>query len=140
MTLNIPSKLTYSQKIRVDDGLTVPQVSSQFTGFADMPSVFATAYLIGFVEWTCIEALRPHLSPEQRTVGTHVNLSHSAATPVGMNVIAEVTLTHIEGRKLTFTVVCRDEVDVICEGTHERFIIDHEKFMSRVQSKSTATN
>lgn len=79
-----------------------------------MPSVFATAYLIGFVEWTYIEALRPHLSPEQRTVGTHVNLSHSAATPVGMN--------------------------VICEGTHERFIIDHEKFMSRVQSKSTATN
>ena len=140
MTNNIPSGLTYTQEIIVDESLIVPQVSTKFTGFADMPPVFATAYMLGFVEWTCVEALHPYLEPQQRTVGIHVNLNHNAATPVGMKVTAEVTLTHIEGKKLTFAVICRDEVDVICEGTHERFIIDHEKFLTRVQAKSAVTN
>jgi fluoroacetyl-CoA thioesterase len=137
MTIAIPAHLTYTQELMIDSSLTVPQISDKFTGFSDMPQVFATAYLVGFVEWTCVEALAPYLDPQQKTVGTSVNLSHSAATPIGMKVTAEVTLRQIEGKKLSFTVICRDEVDVICEGTHERFIIDHEKFMTRVQSKCT---
>src|SRR5437868_13695667 len=97
--------LRHSQTIMVDDQLVVPAVSPAFTGFADMPPVFATALLVGFVEWTCIEALRPFLSPDQKTVGVHVDLSHSAATPVGIAVTAEVELTGIEGRRLRFRVV-----------------------------------
>jgi fluoroacetyl-CoA thioesterase len=119
----------------VTDSLTVPSVSAAFTGFADMPPVFATAYLVGFVEWTCIEALRPYLLPQQRTVGTHVNISHCAATPVGMKVTSEVELVSVEGKRLLFKVLCRDEKDVICEGQHERFVVDLEKFKSRVASK-----
>lgn len=127
--------LQYKQTITVDERLTVPAVAVAFTGFADMPPVFATAFLVGFVEWTCIEALRPFLEPGERTVGIHVDLSHTAATPVGMKVTAEVTLTAVEDRKLQFKVVCRDEVDLICEGHHKRFVIDVDKFMKRVRKK-----
>jgi len=127
--------LRHTQTIRVTDALTVPAVSAVFTSFAEMPPVFATAYLVGFVEWTCIEALKSHLTPEQRTVGIHVDLSHSAATPIGMAVTAEVELVAVDGNRLTFKVLCRDEIDVICEGRHERFIIDAAKFMKRVAAK-----
>ena len=121
--------------IVVDEALTVPSVSRAFKGFAEMPPVFATAFLVGFVEWTCVEALRPFLSPDQRTVGVHVDLSHSAATPVGMRVFAAVELTAIEGRKLRFKVVCRDEAEVICEGSHDRYIIDEPRFLARLAKK-----
>lgn len=127
--------LQYIQTITVDEHLTVPAVANAFTGFADMPPVFATALLVGFVEWTCIEALRPFLEPGERTVGIYVDLSHTAATPIGMKVTAEVTLTAIEDRNLEFKVVCRDEVDLICEGHHKRFVIDLDKFMKRVRKK-----
>lgn len=127
--------LRHENSILVDEALTVPSVSRAFAGFADMPPVFATAFLVGFVEWTCIEALRPFLSAEQRTVGVHVDLSHSAATPIGMRVTAAVELAAIEGRKLRFKVACRDEAEVVCEGTHDRFIIDEARFMVRLEKK-----
>ena len=121
--------------IVVEEELTVPSVSRAFKGFAEMPPVFATAFLVGFVEWTCIEALSPFLSPEQRTVGVHVDLSHSAATPIGMRIFAAVELTAIEGRKLRFKVICRDEAEIVCEGSHDRFIIDEPRFMQRLAKK-----
>ncbi len=127
--------LRHENSIMVDEALTVPAVSRAFKGFADMPPVLATAFLIGFVEWTCVEALRPFLFAEQRTVGVHVDLSHSAATPIGMRVTASVELAAIDGRKLRFKVVCRDEAEVVCEGTHDRFIIDEARFMARLEKK-----
>lgn len=133
--VQFPLGLRGERTIVVGDGLTVPSVAPAFTGFADMPPVFATAYMVGFVEWTCVEALRPYLGAHQRTVGTHVDMSHAAATPVGMRVSATVELVSVEGRKLRFKVECRDEVDVIGSGFHERAIIDFDKFMQRVQRK-----
>lgn len=127
--------LKHTLSMTVDESLTVPAVSRAFTGFADMPPVFATAFLVGFVEWTCIEALKPYLTADQRTVGVRVNLSHSAATPIGMIVTAEVELISVEGRKLRFNVVCRDQFEIICEGTHDRFVIDVPRFMERLKSK-----
>ena len=103
-----------------------------------MPPVMATAYMIGFVEWTCMRLLEPYLEPQHRSLGTHVNLSHSAATPVGMKVTAEVTLESVEGRRLRFRVICRDEVDVICEGQHERFVVDIDRFFVGLAKKQTA--
>jgi fluoroacetyl-CoA thioesterase len=126
------------QTLKVDESLIVPAVSEHFTGFADMPPVFATAFMVGFIEWACIEAIRPHLEPGEHTVGTHVNVSHMAATPVGMNVTAFVELIAAEGRKLVFRVTCRDEKDIIGEGTHERAVINPEKFMARVSAKRAA--
>lgn len=133
--VQFPLGLRGERTIVVGDGLTVPSIAPAFTGFADMPPVFATAYMVGFVEWTCVEALRPYLGAHQRTVGTHVDMSHAAATPVGMRVSATVELVSVEGRKLRFKVECRDEVDVIGSGFHERAIIDFDKFMQRVQRK-----
>jgi fluoroacetyl-CoA thioesterase len=127
--------LRHENSIVVDEKLTVPAVAQTFTGFSDMPPVFATAFMIAFVEWTCIEALRAFLSAEQRTVGVHVDLSHSAATPIGMRVTAQVELAAIEGRKLRFKVICRDEAEVICEGTHDRYIIEQSRFMARLAKK-----
>ncbi|HBO6774528.1 TPA: thioesterase family protein, partial [Pseudomonas aeruginosa] len=94
------------------------------------------AMMIGFVEQTCIEGLRPFLSAEQRTVGTHVDVSHIAPTPVGMTVTATVELIGIEGKALLFKVQCRDEGGVIGEGTHRRAIIDLSRFTQRLQEKA----
>jgi fluoroacetyl-CoA thioesterase len=81
---NPPVGLRHTQSVKVDAGLTVPNVSTAFGAFHDMPPVFATAFMVGFVEATCIEALKRYLVEGQHTVGIHVDLSHSAATPVGM--------------------------------------------------------
>jgi fluoroacetyl-CoA thioesterase len=101
-----------------------------------MPPVFATAMMIGFIEQTCILALRPFLLAKQRTVGTHVDVSHVAATPAGMQVTAEVELIDIAGRNLLFKVTCRDEAGLIGEGQHRRTIIDLDRFMSRLAAKT----
>jgi fluoroacetyl-CoA thioesterase len=126
--------LRHSLTVRVDESLTVPRVSPHF-GFHDMPPVFATAYLVGFVEAACIDALKPFLTDREKTLGVHVDLSHSAATPVGMSVTAEVELVAVEGRRLRFRVECRDDADVICAGFHERYLIDAAKFLERVKTK-----
>ncbi len=138
MTSPLITGLTHMQTMRVDPSLTVPSVSKTFTGFADMPPVFATAFMVGFIEWACIEALRPYLEPGQHTVGTHVDVSHIAATPIGMDVTAYVELVEIQGRKLRFRVSCRDAEGPIGTGFHERAIIDVAKFMNRVNAKGMA--
>ena len=127
-----------TRTITVDAALTVPSVAAAHFGFVDMPPVFATAFLVGFVEWTCIEVLRPFLDASQRTVGVHVDLSHSAATPIGMKATAEVELVERNDRKLRFKVSVRDEADVISEGFHDRYIIDVERFMARLEKKRSA--
>ena len=104
-----------------------------------MPPVFATANMIAFVEWTCVAALALYLAPDQRTVGTRVEMTHLAATPIGMRVTAEVELVEIAGRRLRFKVSCRDEVESIGEGFHERTIVDHARFMQRLARKNPAS-
>jgi len=122
-------------QLRVDEVLTVPALSKAFMGFAEMPPVFATAFMVGFIEWACIESLRTALRPDFATVGTHIDVSHVAPTPVGMIVTAEVELTSIKGRHLCFHVQCSDEAGLIGQGTHERAIVDSAKFLKRVLAK-----
>ena len=128
--------LRHVQSLRIDRSLTVPAVSRAFTGFADMPEVLATAYLVGFIEWACIEALRPYLDSAEQSVGTHIDVSHIAATPIGMTITAEVELVAVDGRKLRFKVLCRDDAEAIGEGVHERAIIDRAKFTKRTAEKA----
>jgi fluoroacetyl-CoA thioesterase len=134
---SLAAGLSHSLSLPVSTELTVPAVSAAFTGFADMPPVFATAFMVGFVEWTCIEALAPHLAPGQATVGTLVDLTHIAATPVGMTVTAKVDLVAVEGRRLRFKVECWDEREAIGSGFHERAIVDRGKFLERVARKAS---
>jgi fluoroacetyl-CoA thioesterase len=115
---------------------TVPQLA-EWPTLADMPAVFATAMMVGFMEQTCVEALRPYLDQGQRTVGTHVDMSHVAATPVGMVVEARVELVEVRGRALMFKVACSDEAGLIGEGMHRRAIIDLQRFEDRVAAKAS---
>ena len=73
--------LRHSATIRVTRELTVPALPLELGDLADMPPVFATAYMVAFIETTCIAALKPHLAPGQHSVGTHIDVSHLAATP-----------------------------------------------------------
>jgi fluoroacetyl-CoA thioesterase len=131
----LKSGIKIQQNIVVTEKLVVSAMSDFYAGFVDMPRVFATAFLVGFVEWTCVEALRQYLNEDERTVGTYVDLSHCAATPIGLTVTAEVELVAVEGRKLRFKIICRDEREIISEGFHERFIINFDKFVERVEKK-----
>lgn len=127
-------------QLRVDENHTVPALSGAFTGFSDMPPVFATAFMVGFIEWACIELLRSALPSEFKTVGTHIDVSHVTATPVGMTVTADVELISIEGRGLRFHVQCFDEAGLIGEGGHERAIVDSAKFLKRVLANKDKSN
>ena len=136
MTLdNLKPGLRHSATLTVSDRLAVPTQAQLFSPGTDMPPVFATAQMIAFVEWTCVWAVAPYLGADQRTVGTRVEMTHTAATPIGMTVTAEVELVSIEGRTLRFQVACRDEKEPIGEGFHERTVVDHERFMSRLARK-----
>ena len=97
--------------------------------------VFATPWMIGLMEEAAQSSVLPYLEEGQATVGTHLNVSHDAATPVGMKVWAESELIAVEGRKLIFNVEAFDECGSIGKGTHERFVINKEKFMARVETK-----
>ncbi len=119
---------------------TVPALYPEAEEFLAMPEVFATGFLVGFLEWACIKAINPHLDwPAEQTVGTHIDVSHEAATPPGLVVTATVELLAVEGRKLTFTVEAHDGVDLIAKGRHERFIINKDKFDTKVALKSGKT-
>ena len=128
--------LRHSETLMVSEALSVPAQARHFDPTTDMPPVFATAQMIAFVEWTCVHALAPYLAPDQRTVGTRVEMTHTAATPIGMTVTAEVELVEINDRTLRFKVACRDEKDPIGEGFHERTVIDNARFMARLARKT----
>src|SRR5262245_56185584 len=129
--------LIFRRSIVVDETLTVPSISHMFAGFADMPAVFATVFMVGLMECTCVEGLRPYLLDDEHTVGTFIDVSHIAATPVGMRVTAEARLLAAVGRKLRFRVVCHDEHELVGEGSHERTLIRSAQFMSRAEAKRT---
>ena len=93
--------------------------------------------MVGLFEWACIQALNPHLDwPREQTVGIHVYLDHTAATPPGLLVTVKGTLTQVEGRKLTFALEADDGVDRISQGHHVRFVIDAPKFNAKVEAKA----
>ena len=131
--------IKYEHTFKIPKSKTVPALYPEAEEFLVMPEVFATGYLVGFLEWACIKAINPHLDfPEEQTVGTHINVSHEAATPAGLVVTAKVELVDIEGRKLSFEVEAHDGLDLISRGTHERFIIDQKKFTAKVLAKRQA--
>jgi len=98
--------------------------------------VFSTPALVGLMESSAVAALSGHLSPGQTTVGGHIDVRHLAATPVGMQVRARAELTAVEGRKLVFKVQTWDEVELIGEADHDRFVIDEAKFVAKVAAKN----
>ena len=98
--------------------------------------VFATPMMIALSEKTALTSIMPYLEEGQSTVGTKIDIAHIAATPVGMKVTCETELIEIDRRRLVFSVNVYDEIEKIAEGTHERFIVDNEKFISKAYGKA----
>jgi predicted thioesterase len=98
--------------------------------------VFGTPAMIALMEEASINAVDSKLPDGYATVGVHLDVKHIAATPVGMNVTARAEITGIDGRKLTFRVEAFDESEKIGEGTHQRFVIELDRFRERAGKKS----
>lgn len=114
---------------------TVTESNTALAMGSGLLPVFATPAMVALMEQAAVHACQDALEEGQGTVGTHLNISHDAATPVGMAVRAEAELTAIEGRQLTFTVWAFDEVGMIGSGTHQRFLIDNERFLQKAQKR-----
>lgn len=95
----------------------------------------STPRLVALMENAAKDSVAPYLEPGMTTVGTALNIQHMAATPVGMNCTAESTLIEIDRRRLVFEITAHDDVEVVGKGTHERFIVNSEKFVSKCNSK-----
>jgi len=131
--------IRYEHKFVVPLSKTVPAIYPEAEEFLAMPEVFATGFLVAFLEWACIRAINPYLDwPREQTLGTHINVSHEAATPPGIEVTANVELIEVSGRKLVFKVEAHDGVDLISSGLHERFVIDRDRFVAKVGKKRMA--
>ena len=123
-------------RYRVPGSKTVPRIYAEAPDFQLMPDVLATGYLVALAEWACIELVKPHLDwPREQTLGTHIDISHVAATPVGLTVEIRSRLKSVEGRRLVFDVSAHDGVDAISEGVHERHVIDAERFERKIAGK-----
>jgi fluoroacetyl-CoA thioesterase len=124
-------------RYRVPESKTVPCIYEEAPDFQLMPRVFATGYLVALAEWACIELVKPFLDwPREQTLGTRVDLSHTAATPPGLTIEIRTRLESVEGRKLTFAVRAHDGIDAIGEGTHERHVILLERFAEKIAAKA----
>ncbi len=115
---------------------TVPHLYPESARFQEMPDVLATGFMVGLLEWCCLECMIPHLDwPREQTVGTHVNFSHSAATVAGQTVTVVCEVIEVDRRKVVFDVVAHDGLDEISRGTHERFVVDAVKFNQTMVEK-----
>jgi fluoroacetyl-CoA thioesterase len=122
----------------VPENKTVPYTYPESAIIAGMPKVFATGFMIVLMEWACAELIEPYLDPGEGSLGTHVDVSHAAATPPGMTVQVDAEVVEAAGRKLVFKVRAHDGVDLIGEGRHERVVVAWDKFNSRVAQKAAA--
>lgn len=128
--INIQVGMTHSETVTVGGDNVASAVGS---GLVD---VFATPMMIALLEKAAAACIAPHLDAGQASVGTHINVSHSGATPIGMQVTATATITEIDRRRIEFAVVVRDDAGEVGKGTHTRFIIDRDKFMNKAAEKA----
>jgi len=114
--------------------LVTSEVAITFLG-TEGTRVLSTPHMIGFMEMTCRNTVLPLLDAGYDTVGTHVNVAHLAASPIGMSVTFTAEVIRVDGRRVEFRVEARDEKEKIGEGTHERAIINIAKFATRLAQK-----
>ena len=131
MTTKLAEGLTKTERIEVDDSRTI-----SFMG--DEGRVYATPELVRDVEIACRNLLLECIDEGQDSVGTHIDISHTAATPIGMWAEITVTVDAVDGRAVRFDVTGKDPVDNICRGSHSRFIVDVDKTLARVKEKASS--
>ena len=136
MKPSLKAGLKHRFSYTVPESKTVPFTYPESPEIAAMPKVFATGFMVVLMEWTCIQLMAPHLDPGEGSLGIHVDVSHSAATPPGMTVTVDCECIAVDGRKCVFHVKAHDGVDAIGEGRHERFVVAWDKFNARVADKA----
>ncbi len=129
MKTTLCAGLSRVKRIEVDRDRTIG-----FMGEAGR--VYGTPYLVRDIEHTCRDLIIEHGDPGEDSVGTDISIKHLAPTLLGMSVDITVTVTAVEGRKVTFDVSARDELDQICSGTHGRFVVDIGKTLERLKAKA----
>jgi fluoroacetyl-CoA thioesterase len=127
--------LKLSLSYTVPEEKTVPHLYRESPELQVMPDVFATGFMVGLMEWTCVQLLTPHLDEGEGSLGTHIDVSHKAATPVGFTVTVEAECIEVRGPRTRFKIVAHDGVDEIGVGTHERFIVTWDRFNRGVAAK-----
>lgn len=118
-----------TKTVEVTDELTAAKMGS------GLAPVYATPCMIALIEGTAAESVEPFLEAGQGTVGTKIEVEHLAATPIGMEVRCETELVETDRKRLVFKAEVYDEAGLVGKGAHERFIIDNERFMAKVQAK-----
>jgi fluoroacetyl-CoA thioesterase len=138
MKATLEPGLSHRFSYQVPQNKTVPHLYPEVADFQKMPAVFATGFMVGLMEWTCMQLLAPHLDPGEGSLGVHVDVSHTAATPPGLTVMVEAECVAVDGPRVTFKVKAHDGVDAIGEGRHQRFIVNWQTFNARVAQKAEA--
>jgi fluoroacetyl-CoA thioesterase len=140
MKTTLTSGQTHQFSYVVPENKTVPHLYPEATDFQDMPKVFATGFMVGLMEWACIQLMQPHLDPGEGSLGVHIDVSHAAATPPGLTVTVDAICTAVNGKRVSFEVRAHDGVDLIGEGRHERVVVVWDKFKARVAQKAKAAD
>ncbi len=128
--------LTHRFSYTVPQSKTVPFLYQEAPELQVMPEVLATGFMIGLMEGTCVQLLAPHLDPGEGSLGTHIDVNHTAATPAGLIVTVDAECTAVDGRKVSFKVRAHDGLDPIGEGRHERAIVAWSRFNAKVAEKA----
>jgi len=132
--------LTFELDYIVPENKTVPYIYPESEEFQIMPRVFSTGFMVALIEWACVKFINEHIDwPNEQSVGIDVNLNHTAATPPGMTVTVKGELIEVDGKRLVFAIEAHDGVDRITKGTHQRFIVNAEKFIAKAQEKADST-
>ncbi|MFZ3321927.1 MAG: thioesterase family protein [Usitatibacter sp.] len=130
ITLNLPAGLTGIAELIVGEQHTAPRIGS------GRIHVLATPVMINLMESAALAAVESSLPEEHQSLGTHLDVTHIAATPVGMKVRATAEVLRVEGRTIYFRVAASDERELIGEGTHERVVVNLARFDKRIQDKA----
>jgi predicted thioesterase len=117
-------------ELLVTEAHTAPEIGS------GRVHVLATPVMINLIEAAALDAVEALLPEGHQSLGTHLDVTHVAATPVGMRAMATARVVAVDGRKVTFRVEARDEVDLIGEGSHERVIVNVARFDQRIAAKT----
>jgi fluoroacetyl-CoA thioesterase len=135
MKSSLKAGLKHRFSYMVPANKTVPQLYPESPELAVMPEVFATGFMVGLMEWACVQLLEPHLDEGEGSLGTHIDVSHKSATPPGMTVTVDAECVEVRGPRARFKVVAHDGLDEIGAGTHERFIVSWDRFNRGVAAK-----
>jgi fluoroacetyl-CoA thioesterase len=140
MKPTLKADLTHRFVYTVPVSKTVPYLYEESPELAIMPEVLATGFMVGLMEWTCVQLLAPHLDPGEGSLGVHIDVSHKAAAPVDFTITVEAECIEVRGPRAKFVLRAHDGVDEIGSGTHERFIVNWDRFNKSVAGKAAKIN